>query len=105
LVSTTLEKAGMEGNSDTGIPDWLVSILVCPQDKGKKLELVSIGRLSRLNERISSGKVKDRGGKVVDMRMDEALVREDGKVLYLVRDGIPDLIVDDGIDLEPGDIE
>jgi len=90
---------------DGTVPDWLVSMLVCPVEKGQKLALVTEDRLKELNRRIAAGGLKNRGGNVVEEPLEEGLLREDGKVIYAVRKGIPDLIVDDGIPLEPGDVE
>ena len=43
----------------------------------------------RLNAAIAEGRVKNRDGTVLEAKLDEALVTDDGKLLYPVSDGIP----------------
>jgi uncharacterized protein YbaR (Trm112 family) len=86
------------------IPDWLLEILVCPERKDLSLKLVGQSALERLNQRIVNGEVKNRAGKKVEKVIEEALLREDGKVLYPIRDGIPVLLIEEGIELVEGDV-
>jgi len=86
------------------IPDWLLEILVCPERKDLSLKLVGQSALERLNQRIVNGEVKNRAGKKVEKVIEEALLREDGKVLYPIRDGIPLLLIEEGIELVEGDV-
>lgn len=95
----------MDDKKEGAVPGWLVSMLVCPEEKGQKLALVGGERLEGLNRRIGGGGLKNRGGNPVTDPLEEGLLREDGKVIYAVRKGIPDLIVDDGILLQPGEVE
>jgi uncharacterized protein YbaR (Trm112 family) len=86
------------------IPDWLLEILVCPERKDLSLKLVGQSALERLNQRIVNGEVKNRAGKKVEKVIEEGLLREDGKVLYPIRDGIPVLLIEEGIELVEGDV-
>ena len=76
----------------------LLEILVCPETK-QPVALASSETLARVNERIRSGELRNRGGDVVSKEITEALVRQDGKVLYPVDDGIPVMLVDESIEL------
>jgi uncharacterized protein YbaR (Trm112 family) len=55
--------------------------------------------LGGVNAKIDAGAARSRGGKQVEGRLSEALVRQDAKLLYPVRDGIPMLLIDEGIEL------
>lgn len=86
------------------MPEWLLDILVCPERKDLGLRWVEGESLAGFNRRIAEGVVKNRKGERVEAPVGEGLVREDGLVLYPVREGIPVLLVEEGVLLEPGDI-
>ena len=56
--------------------------------------------IQQLNVAIADGTVLNHGGQAVACTMNEVLVREDGDVLYPIRDGIPCLLIDEGISLK-----
>jgi uncharacterized protein len=76
-------------------PEFL-EILRCPDDHSR-LTAADGGLLSRLNESVAIGQLKNRGGRTVEKRLDGALLRADGKVAYPIIDQIPILLVDEGI--------
>ncbi len=76
----------------------LLEILVCPETK-QPVKLAADDLLARLNEQIESGSLRNRGGEPVSKPIAEGLVREDGKVLYVVDDGIPVMLVEESIEL------
>jgi uncharacterized protein YbaR (Trm112 family) len=76
----------------------LLEILVCPETK-QPVAPAEPGLLERLNERIRAGQVRTRGGRTVSEAIAEALVREDGRVLYAVDDGIPVMLIEESIEL------
>ena len=76
----------------------LLEILVCPETK-QPLHAAGASVLEKLNNAIGSGSVTTRGGQPVSETLDEALVREDGDVLYPVRDDIPIMLIDESIQL------
>jgi uncharacterized protein YbaR (Trm112 family) len=79
-------------------PD-LLEILACPEDK-TPVRLMDAEALAALNERIRKGGVKTRGGQVVSEPVPEALVRQDGKYAYPVREDIPIMLIEEAIPLE-----
>jgi len=76
----------------------LLSILVCPETK-KPVRPAPAELLGALNEKIRAGGVRNRQGDPVTKPVEEALVREDSKCLYLIEDGIPNMLIDERIDL------
>ena len=80
----------------------LLEILVCPETK-QPVALADSGLLSALNERISAGVVRTRGGDVVSQPLEAGLLRTDRRVLYPVRDEIPVMLIDESIELDPSD--
>ena len=78
-------------------PD-LLEILVCPETK-QPIAAASDAILATLNEKIAASHLKNRGGEPVTTPIAEGLIREDGKILYLVDDGIPVMLVEESIEL------
>jgi uncharacterized protein YbaR (Trm112 family) len=76
----------------------LLDILVCPETK-QPVSLASAELLEQLNAQVESGSLRNRGGEPVSQRIEEALRREDGKVLYVVDDGIPVMLIEESIEL------
>lgn len=77
----------------------LLKILVCPETH-TPVALADPALLSRVNDAIARGDVKTRGGSQVKQPLDSALLREDGQVLYPVRDDIPVMLVDEAVLLD-----
>jgi uncharacterized protein YbaR (Trm112 family) len=63
------------------------------------LEMLSEATLARLNAMIGEARIKDLGQATVIEPIEEALVTRDGRVAYPIRDGIPVLLEDHGIQL------
>lgn len=76
----------------------LLAILVCPETHQPVAEAGS-DVLARANDAAARGALSNRGGTPVAEPIEEGLVREDGRVLYPVRDGIPIMLIDESIDL------
>lgn len=74
----------------------LLQILACPETH-QSLAEAPAELLERVNARIAAGGVKNVGGAAVDKKLAGGLVRDDGKILYPIRDGIPVLLIDEGI--------
>jgi uncharacterized protein YbaR (Trm112 family) len=52
-----------------------------------------------LNAAIEAGRLRNRGGEAVAKRVEEGLIREDGRVLYVVDDGIPVMLIEESIEI------
>lgn len=76
----------------------LLELLACPETH-QGLREAPRELLDRLNARIERGELKNRGGTQLRAPLSEALVREDGRVLYPVVDGIPMLLVDEAVEV------
>ena len=82
----------------TVVDQSLLEILVCPETK-QPLRVADAALIQRLNASIEAGSLTTRGGQSVTEPLAEGLVREDGAVLYPVRDDIPIMLIDEAIPL------
>ena len=72
----------------------LLEILVCPETR-QPVRPADADTLAGLNSAIEAGSVVNQGGQEVRERIEEGLVREDGKLLYPVREDIPIMLIDE----------
>lgn len=77
----------------------LLAILCCPVTH-KGLSLARPDLLKKVNTAIGSGKLINREGSPLDATLKEALITDDGKLLYPVRDGIPVLLEAEAVGLD-----
>ena len=77
----------------------LLAILCCPATH-RQLSLAKPDLVKRLNAAIRQGRVSNRDGTVLSADVKEALVTDDGKLLYPVDDGIPVLLEGESINAE-----
>ena len=77
----------------------LLSILCCPVTH-KGLALVRADLLKSVNAAIDAGKLVNHDGVKVAEQLAEALVTDDGKLLYPVNDGIPVLLEGESVVLD-----
>ena len=80
------------------IENDLIEILVCPETR-QPVQLAPADQLAQLNAEIEAGRLRTRGGEKVEKAIEEGLLREDGKILYVVDEGIPIMLVDQSIEL------
>ena len=74
----------------------LLQILCCPQTK-VPVELLSSPELEKLNRAIAEGKIKQIDGATLKKPVTEALITRDRKTIYRVDDGIPIMLIEQGI--------
>jgi len=77
----------------------LLEILCCPETR-QDLREAQGQELSDLNAAIARAQVKDVQGRPVKRALESALLRQDGKRAYPVRDGIPVLLVEEALVLD-----
>lgn len=77
----------------------LLAILCCPVTH-RELSPARPELLKDVNARIADGALVNRDGKVLSQSLGEALVTDDGKLLYPVDDGIPVLLEGESVGLE-----
>ncbi len=78
------------------VDEELLSILVCPENK-TPVKLADQPTIDSINGAITGGSLKNRGGEVVDAAIDGGLIREDGAYLYVIREDIPVMLIDEAI--------
>jgi uncharacterized protein YbaR (Trm112 family) len=76
----------------------LLSILCCPVTH-KGLNLARPDMLKKINSAIVAGKLVNRDGSPLSEKLDEALITDDGKLMYPVNDGIPVLLEGESVGL------
>jgi len=77
----------------------LVAILVCPETR-TRLHLADEALIARLNCEAAEGLLKNRVGQAIEGPIEGGLIREDGRFLYPIVDGIPMMLIDESIPLE-----
>jgi uncharacterized protein YbaR (Trm112 family) len=77
----------------------LLAILHCPVTH-KGLALANASTLQSVNAAIKAGELSNRDGQALLEPLTEALVTDDGKVLYPVADGIPVLLEGASVNME-----
>lgn len=74
----------------------LLDILVCPETR-TPLRMAGDDLLGALNRAVEGGSIRNRCGEVLTDPVTAGLVREDGAVLYPIRDGIPIMLIDEAV--------
>jgi uncharacterized protein YbaR (Trm112 family) len=82
----------------SSVSQELLDILVCPETR-QPVRLADGQILEALNAKVRAGELRNRGGSPVEAELAEGLVREDGKILYPIDDGIPVMLIEESIEL------
>lgn len=80
------------------IDDQLLDILCCPETR-QPVARAEASILQPLNTEIEAGRLRNRGGDKVGKPIEEGLLREDGRILYIVDDSIPIMLIGESIEL------
>ena len=81
------------------IDQQLLDILACPETR-EAVSLADEGLIESLNRKIETGQLVNRAGEKVTEPINGGLVRQDGRYLYVIRNDIPIMLVEQGIPLE-----
>lgn len=81
------------------INEQLLKIIVCPVNH-QPLRIADRRLVDQINQAISQGLANDCAGRPVTTPIQEGLIRQDGQILYQIRDDIPVLLADEGIPLD-----
>ncbi len=74
----------------------LLEILCCPASR-VAVRPSRRDELEALNRAIKAGSIVTVAGVAIKAPLEEALITRDGKVIYRVEDGIPVMLIDEGI--------
>jgi uncharacterized protein YbaR (Trm112 family) len=85
---------------DSMLAAELLALLVCPETR-QEVSLAAAPEIDRLNEAIRLGRVRTVAGKEVGEPVEGALIRADRAVAYPIRDGIPVMLVAEGLVISP----
>lgn len=77
----------------------LLAILCCPETK-QSVTVAESALVEKLNAAVARGGLMNKGKKPVSERMDGGLIRADQKILYPIREGIPVMLIEEGIPLD-----
>jgi uncharacterized protein YbaR (Trm112 family) len=77
----------------------LLSILCCPVTH-KGLTVAKSDLIAKINMAITAGSLENRDGHTLSVALKEALVTDDGKILYPVNEGIPVLLEGESVTLD-----
>jgi uncharacterized protein YbaR (Trm112 family) len=80
----------------TAVDPELLAILRCPESL-QPLRLAEDSELQRLLSQARQGTLQNLAGAKVEADFEALLIREDGKRTYLVRDGIPVMLIDEAV--------
>ncbi len=76
----------------------LLKIMCCPETH-QPISVAEPPLIENLNQLIAAGQLKNRAGQAITEKLDGALVREDKKFAYPIRENIPIMLIDEAIPL------
>ena len=81
------------------IDSKLLEILCCPVTKSPVKRLTAV-QLKALNNEINRGEVHNVAGETLTDEIQEGLITQSGKTIYLIEDGIPIMLEDKGVNTD-----
>jgi uncharacterized protein len=76
----------------------LLNVLCCPETH-QPVQLAGPKLLQQLNQAIARGAIRTQSGRTVTEQVVEGLLRSDGKILYPIRNNIPVMLIEEGIEM------
>lgn len=86
--------------NDNLFPEWILGILRCP-NSGTSLAVASAKLIGQLSDRYKQSGLTNKIGRSVLEIPTQGLVSTDGRWFYGVHQGIPCLLPDEAIELDP----
>ncbi len=87
-----------QGGSLSPLDPELLDILVCPETR-RPVTVADDALVERINAAAAAGSLVNRAGRAVREPVQQGLVRDDGAVVYPVRDDIPIMLIDESIEV------
>jgi len=101
LVSCTRDSgSGATPVAPKGFDVSLLRVLACPEDLSK-LRLATGTELDDIRAKVTKGIVRYRDGRTASSAFEGLLIRADARVGYAIKDGVADMIPDDGLAIDP----
>jgi uncharacterized protein YbaR (Trm112 family) len=75
-----------------------LAMLACPENR-LPLKMAQTELVSELNQLISRGGLRNKKGDTLQSPIEGALLREDSHLFYPVREDIPDLLIEEGVEI------
>jgi uncharacterized protein YbaR (Trm112 family) len=98
LAATHSPTAVLAGEDRSMLRAEILATLCCPEDHST-LALADGALIREINTVIRRGRLRNRGGQIVEHTLDGGLMRAKGDVMYPILDGIPVLVKDEAIPL------
>ena len=76
-------------------PSFL-KLILCPASR-QALNYAPTDLVNGINKAIEVGELQNVGGDAVTSKVDGALMRADGQIAYPIRNGVPHLLIDEGL--------
>jgi uncharacterized protein YbaR (Trm112 family) len=96
FVACSGSEVRTQKGAGTMVDKELLDILCCPETK-QDLSLLPEPTITKINQRINGGTIKNRSGQTVRETIGGALLRADKKYFYPIREDIPIMLIDEAI--------
>jgi uncharacterized protein YbaR (Trm112 family) len=77
----------------------LVEILVCPKTR-ENVALAYVEIVEKIKQAISAKRIRNVDDQPVTEALQDGLIRDDGKIIYPIRDCIPVMLIGEGIPMD-----